>query len=67
MGYQLLGDLTYVKVDKNFRDLDGQVLHAYYLEIDHPRTKERIKFESDVPEYFKNILKELEMVDEYEK
>ena len=67
MGYPLLGDLTYGKVDKNFRDLDGQVLHAYYLEIDHPRTKERIKFESDVPEYFKNILKELEMVDEYEK
>ena len=64
MGYPLLGDLTYGKVDRNFKDLDGQILHAYYLEMNHPKTNERIKFESDIPEYFKNILNELEKIDE---
>ena len=64
MGYPLLGDLTYGKVDRKFKDLDGQILHAYYLEMNHPKTNERIKFESDIPEYFKNILNELEKIDE---
>lgn len=60
MGYPLLGDLLYGKVDRNFKDLDGQILHAYYLEFNHPRTNERMIFKSDLPEYFTNILSQLE-------
>jgi 23S rRNA pseudouridine1911/1915/1917 synthase len=60
MGYPLLGDLLYGKVDRNFKDLDGQVLHAYYLEFNHPRTNERMVFKSDLPEYFTQILNQLE-------
>ena len=60
LGHPLLGDLVYGKVDKNFKNLDGQVLHAYYLEFNHPRTNERMKFESELPEYFNDILYKLE-------
>ena len=60
MGYPLLGDLLYGKVDRNFKELDGQVLHAYYLELNHPRTNERMVFKSGLPEYFKEILNCLE-------
>ena len=59
IGHPLLGDLLYGNVDKKFKNLDGQILHAYYLEITHPRTRERMKFESALPEYFENILKTL--------
>lgn len=59
LGYPLLGDLLYGKVDRNFKDLDGQVLHAYYLEFNHPRTNERMVFKSDLPEYFTQILNQL--------
>ena len=62
LGYPLLGDLVYGKVDKNFKNLDGQILHAYYLEIDHPRTNERMKFESKLPNYFEDILKKVEKI-----
>ena len=60
LGFPLLGDLTYGKVDRNFKDLNGQILHAYYLEFNHPRTNERIKFESKLPEYFNKVLENLE-------
>ena len=59
LGYPLLGDLTYGKVDRNFKELEGQVLHAYYMEFNHPRTNERVKFETELPIYFKNILDKL--------
>ena len=59
LGHPILGDLVYGKVDKNFKDLDGQVLHAYYLELDHPRTNERLKFESKLPDYFEKVLEKL--------
>ena len=59
LGNPLLGDLIYGKLDKDFKELDGQILHAYYLEINHPTTGERIKFESEIPHYFKNVLDNL--------
>ena len=60
MGYPLLGDLTYGKVDKSFKSLDGQILHAYYLEINHPKTNEIMVFTSELPEYFEKILERLD-------
>lgn len=56
LGYPILGDLVYGKVDKNFRNINGQILHAYYLELNHPRTGERLKFESKLPSYFIEVL-----------
>ena len=64
MGYPLLGDLTYGKVDRNFKELEGQILHAYYLELDHPKTNERISFKSELPDYFKNVLDEIGKINE---
>ena len=59
LGHPLLGDLVYGKVDKNFKDLNGQVLHAYYLEINHPTTNERMVFESKLPKYFEDVLEKI--------
>lgn len=56
LGHPILGDLVYGKVDKNFRNINGQILHAYYLELNHPRTGERLKFESKLPSYFIEVL-----------
>lgn len=64
MGYPLLGDLTYGKVDRNFKELNGQILHAHYLEFSHPRTNERISFESKLPDYFVSILDKLDKINE---
>lgn len=60
MGNPLLGDLVYGRVDKNFRELDGQILHAYYLKIRHPRTNEEMEFVSELPMYFKKVLDKLD-------
>ena len=60
IGHPILGDLVYGKLDKNFKNLDGQVLHAYYLELNHPRTNERLIFKSELPDYFSDILRKLE-------
>lgn len=59
IGHPVLGDKLYSSVDKNFKNIDGQVLHAYYMEFTHPKTKERVKFESELPEYFIEILEKL--------
>ena len=64
MGYPLLGDTLYGKVDKNFKDLNGQMLHAYYLEFNHPRTNERLVFETNVPEYFNDIIKRIKAINQ---
>ena len=59
LGHPLLADTLYGGHDKNFKDLDGQVLHAYYLDFIHPTTKEKVKFESKLPDYFEQILNKL--------
>ena len=60
LGNPLLGDLVYGRVDKNFRELDGQVLHAYYLKIKHPRSNKEMEFKSDIPDYFKKVMDKLD-------
>ena len=45
---------------KNLLDIcPRQALHAQSLEIIHPKTKERIKFETEFPEDMKNLLEKL--------
>ena len=38
------------------KHLLGQCLFAAELELTHPTTKERMKFEAELPENFKDIL-----------
>ena len=41
-------------------NVSGQCLHAWRLEFKHPITGKKISLEAEIPEYFKNIIKELE-------
>lgn len=47
-GYPILNDPLYGKTDPRF-DLPGQALHAWRLDFRHPRTGERLEFESPPP------------------
>ncbi len=61
MGHFVLGDLVYGHAVPNFKlDFEGQCLHAKVLGFDHPVTGEHLRFESELPVYFKNMLKKLE-------
>ncbi len=55
----LLGDPVYGIKKSKFK-LDGQLLHARTLGFVHPRSGEYIQFDSELPEYFENIIKILE-------
>ncbi|MBQ2968391.1 MAG: RluA family pseudouridine synthase [Clostridia bacterium] len=57
IGHTLLGDTLYG--DKNKLGIEGQVLHAAVLGFEHPITKERLMFRSELPETFKNIVNQL--------
>lgn len=59
IGYPLIGDSVYSN-GKNKFGVEGQMLHSSKLEFVHPRTKEKLKFEAELPEYFKKVLEELE-------
>ena len=51
----LLGDEVYGPKNCHY-NLQGQTLHAGVLGFIHPRTKEYIQFEVEVPKYFKKLL-----------
>ncbi len=59
IGYPIIGDEVYSN-GKNEWGVKGQCLHAWKLEFMHPITKKKISLEAEIPEYLKNILKELE-------
>lgn len=59
IGYPIVGDEVYSN-GKNPFNVKGQMLHAASLEFVHPTTKKIVKFEAPLPEYFKNVLKELD-------
>ena len=58
LGHPIVGDKTYGIKNQKF-NLDGQLLHAYKLELTHPSTNERKCFECELPNYFKNLLNKL--------
>lgn len=58
LGHPIVGDKTYGIKNQKF-NLDGQLLHAYKLELTHPSTGERLKFFADIPEYFSKVLNKL--------
>lgn len=47
------------KYGKRIFDDKGQVLHAYYLSFIHPRTLQRVTFQTEMPEYFHHYIEEL--------
>ena len=59
LNHPIVGDKTYGIKNQKF-NLEGQLLHAYKLELSHPKTGKRMAFECELPEYFKNILNKLE-------
>lgn len=58
IGHPLLGDFTYGSPSPE-KGLEGQCLHARALKFIHPRTGEHIRLETELPEYFKDILHRL--------
>lgn len=59
IGYPIIGDEVYSN-GKNEWNVSGQCLHAWRLEFKHPITGKKISLEAEIPEYLKNIIKELE-------
>lgn len=58
IGYPIVGDSVYSN-GKNPFGVDGQMLHAKYLEFKHPITGEIMKLEAPLPSYFCNVLEKL--------
>ena len=59
IGHPVVGDMVYSN-GKNEFGIEGQMLHAKYLEFNHPITGELLKLEAPIPEYFKNVLANLD-------
>ncbi len=66
-GSSIIGDdkygkkkLRFKKINEKFlnyiSELSGQLLHAKTLEFIHPRTNKWVKFNSNLPDHFQNIL-----------
>ena len=65
LGHALLGDEVYASTKTVFEKqhaplFDGQILHAKRLSLTHPRTKERMTFECELPDNFKKLIDILE-------
>ena len=64
IGHPIMGDEVYgggkTVFEKNNKGLlNGQILHAKILSFPHPRTKEQLTFECELPENFKALLERL--------
>lgn len=60
IGHPVLGDPLY-GTKKNEFNLTGQVLHAKTLGFVHPESGEYMEFNSEIPDYFKNLLNSLKV------
>lgn len=58
IGHPVVGDSVYGARDK--LGLEGQCLHSKTVEFTHPRSGERMKFVSNLPQYFDEILLKLQ-------
>lgn len=59
LGHPIVGDPVYGYKTQKFK-LNGQLLHAFRLELTHPRSGERMTFEAPLPDYFQAILAKLD-------
>lgn len=55
IGHPVVGDTVYGFAKQRFK-LEGQLLHAKRLQFVHPKTKQVMTFECDLPDYFEKIL-----------
>ncbi len=58
IGHPVLGDMVYGR-KKPDKGLEGQCLHARSISFIHPSTHEQMTLETELPEYFANVLKKL--------
>lgn len=56
IGHPVLGDDVY---GKPFKGIDGQCLHAGKIGFVHPITYEYMEFESELPQYFCDVLRKI--------
>lgn len=59
LNHPIVGDKLYNRNKCKF-NLNGQLLHAKKLILTHPRSGNEMVFECDLPDYFENILKNLD-------
>lgn len=59
IGHPVVGDMVYSN-GKNEFNIEGQMLHAHRLEFKHPITGKAMCLEAPLPEYFSEILTNLE-------
>jgi len=55
IGYPVVGDYVYSN-GKNPFNVEGQMLHAWKLEFEHPITGKKMQLEAELPKYFEEIL-----------
>ncbi len=55
-GHPILGDDVY---GKPYKGIEGQCLHARKIGFIHPEIKEYMEFDSQLPDYFKEILRKV--------
>lgn len=60
LGHPVVGDDVY-GIKKQKFNLNGQLLHACKLELDHPTTGERMTFTAPIPDYYLQVLKKLKL------
>ena len=58
IGHPVLGDAVY-GMKKPELGLDSQCLHARAIRFIHPRTGEAMRFETELPDYFLQVLDKL--------
>ena len=62
IGHPIVGDEVYGR-RKTIKDTQGQVLHAYKLELVHPTNKKKMTFEAKLPAYFQELLTKIRSED----
>lgn len=59
IGHPVIGDYVYSN-GKNEFNIVGQMLHSKEIEITHPKTKKKMKFEAPLPKYFQEVIEKLD-------
>ena len=59
IGHPVIGDSVYSN-GKNPYGIEGQMLHSSEIEFVHPTTGKRMHLKAELPEYFKDVLGELD-------
>ena len=57
INHPIVGDTLYGGQDKIYTE--GQLLFAYKITFVHPKTNKQMRFEIDLPDYFKKVLKKV--------